>query len=140
MMSEKNKNLMSARVDCWQKDCAAYDYCETTNMSCEETRLQMVPDSSVLASHDKQATQIAQLKKQLATETAERKRLEDNEDAMVAYHDELCRDLAEADDAIDRVCRKCICSGMYRAYSERCGDCDISDTAEKAKARIEARK
>jgi hypothetical protein len=50
---------------------------------------------------------VEQLTAQLADETAERKRLEDNEDAMVAYHDELARDLAEADDAIVENCRLC---------------------------------
>jgi hypothetical protein len=98
--------------------------------------------------YDKQAAQIAQLKKQLAEETAERKRLEDNEDAMVAYHDELERDLAEADDALDRSfhnyngvrdmwsCLHC-CKRSERpsdiAHSEHC-------PITKAKARIEARK
>jgi predicted RNase H-like nuclease (RuvC/YqgF family) len=93
----------------------------------------------------KQAAEITQLKKQLADETAERKRLEDNEDAMVAYHDELARDLAEADDAIVENCRLCrkygkakwTCASMTKTM---CALCSTSEQLAKAKARIEARK
>ncbi|MHC4649147.1 MAG: hypothetical protein ACYTBJ_27155 [Planctomycetota bacterium] len=96
----------------------------------------------------RQAAQIAQLKNQLADETAERKRLEDNEDAMVAYHDELARDLAEADDAIEKcwfahnqttniyMCKTCGSVGFILRDLEHKKSC----TAAKAKARIEARK
>jgi hypothetical protein len=94
--------------------------------------------------------EIAQLKKQLAEETAERERLEDNEDAMVAYHDELGRDLAEADDAIVSewfkdfrylgrlrfICVHCNVNAAQPGLIAHTDECVYT----KANARIEARK